>query len=71
MTRDTDLERSKRLTREEAAEYLRCAPQTMRWWAAQKMGPRFAIVAGKALYRRDDLEAWVEAQEVDFGGDAA
>lgn len=71
MTRDTDVMRTRRLTRDEAADYLRCAPRTMRWWAAQGIGPRFAIVAGRALYAVDDLEAYIAEHTVDVGGDAA
>lgn len=71
MTRDTDVMRTRRLTRGEAADYLRCATRTLRWWAAQGTGPRYAMVGGRALYAVDDLEAYIAEHMVDFGGDAA
>ena len=48
------------MTEPEAAEYLGFAPNTLRQWRVEGIGPRYAKPAGKAIrYRKDDLDAWL------------
>jgi excisionase family DNA binding protein len=51
------------LTRPEVAEVLRTPIATLHQWASRGYGPRFLRVGRKALYRRADVEAWLEDQE--------
>lgn len=50
------------LTLEEAAEKLRTPVSTLRYWRATKVGPRSARIGRRVVYRRVDLEAWLDAQ---------
>jgi hypothetical protein len=55
------------LTREEAALYLRMSPITLQCWAARGTGPRYCRSGdkrGRVLYRRADLDAWLESRAV-------
>lgn len=54
------------LTSKETAEYLAVSPKTLDLWAYERRGPRFAKVGRQRRYRRAELDAWVEAQTVDF-----
>jgi hypothetical protein len=47
------------ITTEEFAELVRCAPQTPRKWRVNGSGPPYLRVAGRILYRRDDVEDWL------------
>lgn len=62
-------------TREEAAALLHRNPRTLEQWAYKGVGPRYSRVGkrGRAIYRREDLDAFVAAHlvETDIGGDAA
>ena len=58
--------RYENLTRAEAADFLRIGRKKLDDWAWQGKGPRYAIVGRQALYRRKDLEEWLEAQMSDF-----
>jgi predicted DNA-binding transcriptional regulator AlpA len=48
------------LTPAEVAERLRRPVATVRYWRAMGIGPKSANVGGRVLYRRSDVEAWVE-----------
>jgi excisionase family DNA binding protein len=50
------------LTIAEAAELLRAPVATLRYWRHLNIGPRSFRLGRRVLYRRDDLNAWVEAQ---------
>ena len=50
------------LTLEEAAELLRTSPATLRWWRHAGTGPKSAKLGRRVVYRRADVERWVDAQ---------
>ena len=50
------------LTISEAAEVLRAPVATLRYWRHLGTGPHSFRLGRRVLYRRDDLDAWVEAR---------
>jgi hypothetical protein len=54
------------LTIEQTAERLAVKVQTLRVWACREKGPPRTVIARRALYRREALEAWIRAREQDF-----
>ncbi len=50
------------LTITEAAELLRAPVATLRYWRHLGTGPRSFRLGRRVVYRRDDLQAWVDAQ---------
>ncbi len=50
------------LTIAEAALLLRAPVATLRYWRHRGTGPRSFRLGRRVLYRRDDLQAWVEEQ---------
>lgn len=56
---------SELLTLAEAAELLRAPVATLRYWRHLGSGPRSFRLGRRVLYRRDDLQAWVDAQRSD------
>ena len=50
------------LTLNEVAEILRKTPAQMRWMRHQGTGPRSAKIAGRILYREQDVTDWINAQ---------
>ncbi len=50
------------LTITEAAELLRAPVATLRYWRHLGTGPRSFRLGRRVLYRRDDLQVWVEEQ---------
>lgn len=50
------------MTVPEVADFLRRSPAQIRWMRQQGTGPRSAKIAGRIMYRRDEVEAWVELQ---------
>jgi len=48
-----------RLSREDAASYIGCAPKTLAMWASQGKGPAFVKVAGKAFYFLESLDRFI------------
>lgn len=50
------------LTLEEVAELLRKSPAQLRWMRHNGSGPKSAKIAGRVMYRRADVVAWVDAQ---------
>jgi excisionase family DNA binding protein len=53
---------SELLTLPEAAELLRAPVATLRYWRHLGSGPRSFRLGRRVLYRRDDVQAWVDAQ---------
>ncbi|MFP3579447.1 helix-turn-helix domain-containing protein [Arthrobacter sp. SIMBA_036] len=49
-------------TLEEAAAALRKTPSQMRWLRHNGKGPRSAKIAGRVMYREQDVIDWVNAQ---------
>lgn len=58
------------LTIAEAAELLRAPVATLRYWRHLGTGPTSFRLGRRVLYRRDDLQAWVDARR-DAGTPAA
>jgi excisionase family DNA binding protein len=50
------------LTIDEAAEVLRAPVATLRYWRHLGTGPHSFRLDRRVLYRRDDLDAWVETR---------
>ncbi|WP_433725747.1 helix-turn-helix transcriptional regulator [Actinoplanes sp. CA-051413] len=51
------------LTTAQAAALLNTPPGTLRWWRHQGTGPKaFRLGARKVMYRRSDLDAWLDGQ---------
>jgi excisionase family DNA binding protein len=50
------------LTITEAAELLRAPVATLRYWRHCNAGPRSFRLGRRVLYRRDELNAWIDAQ---------
>ncbi|MFJ5861490.1 helix-turn-helix domain-containing protein [Pseudarthrobacter sp. NPDC092439] len=50
------------LTLDGAAAALHCSPETLRAWRKTGKGPKARVVAGKLLYRVNDLDTWLEDQ---------
>jgi len=44
---------------EEAAEYLKLSPNTLRRWRWLGVGPEFVKVGGRVRYRQKDLESYL------------
>lgn len=44
---------------------------TLRYWRANGTGPRSAKIGRRVVYRRADLQAWLDAQFADGGLKAA
>ena len=65
----TTTEATALMTQPETAEYLRVAEHTLENWRYRRTGPRFLKAGGRVLYRRSDLDAWLDANAQ--GGDAA
>lgn len=56
---------SELLDRAAAAEYLRQQPETLRVWAWKGIGPAYMKVGRRPLYRRSDIDKWLDEQRVD------
>jgi excisionase family DNA binding protein len=52
------------LSEQEAAELLHAQKQTMRAWRHRRKGPPFYKLNGRVLYKREDLETWIEGCRV-------
>ncbi|MDY8111130.1 helix-turn-helix domain-containing protein [Fulvimarina sp. 2208YS6-2-32] len=48
------------LTTNQAACALRLSPVTLTKWRAVDKGPSWCRIAGRVLYREDDLRDWIE-----------
>ena len=51
------------MTRREVAKLYRTPVGTLSQWAFKGYGPPYVKVGRKALYRRSDVEQWIEEQE--------
>lgn len=51
------------LTITEAAELLRAPVATLKYWRHLGSGPHSFRLGRRVLYRRDDVQAWVDAQQ--------
>lgn len=49
------------LTTEEAADYTRLSVETLRYFRQREEGPRWAKLGRRVFYRRQDVDAWIEA----------
>jgi hypothetical protein len=50
------------LLEEEAAALMRQNQRTLRYWRAQGIGPRWAKLGRRIVYRRSDVQAWIDEQ---------
>lgn len=50
-----------------AADYLDASPLTLRDWRKRGRGPAFVKIGRNVRYRREDLDAYIEARRVDPG----
>ena len=53
------------LLQDEAAHYLRSKPRTLEKWRLEGVGPAYVKVGHRVVYRRADLERWMESRLVD------
>lgn len=51
------------LTTEEFADLMRRPPSTIRYWRHIGVGPVGLRFGRRVLYRRDVVEAWIQAQQ--------
>ncbi len=49
------------LTITEAADLVRAPVATLRYWRHLRTGPRCFRLGRRVLYRREDLQAWIDA----------
>ena len=59
------------LTITEVAELLRVPVAALRWWLHNGTGPDHFKIGRRIMYRRSDVERWLEAQRRRGGGTAA
>ena len=62
------------LSTKEASAHINVAEGTLRYWRSRGEGPpAFRLGAKKVLYRKSDLDAWIESQYANTvtGDDAA
>ena len=50
------------ITITEASERLRTPAATLRYWRHLDIGPKSFKIGRRVVYRRDDLEAWIDTQ---------
>lgn len=48
-----------RMTRDDAARYLGCAPKTLAMWQMRGKGPKSVLVGGRRFYFKVDLDAFI------------
>ncbi|WP_138731547.1 helix-turn-helix domain-containing protein [Modestobacter excelsi] len=53
---------SELLTITEAADLLRTPVATLRYWGHRNIGPHSFRLGRRVLYRRDDLQRWIDAK---------
>ncbi len=51
-----------RLTRQEAAAYLKVSPRTLDMWRRENRGPRSCKIVGRVYYLKPDIDAWLQDQ---------
>lgn len=47
---------------QEVSARLRTKPETLKYWRYIGTGPRFARIGRRVVYRRSEVEAWLEEQ---------
>ncbi len=52
------------LTTEEVGRLLRCSPSALRTWRFKRVGPPWMTTGRKVLYKRSDIDGWMETQYV-------
>ena len=52
------------LSRKKLAEELHVDVRTLARWKTLRKGPPHVVIAGRALYRRSDVAAWLAARMV-------
>jgi hypothetical protein len=52
-----------KLDRKAAAAYIGVSDRTLENWAVRGGGPRFIKASRRVIYRRRDLDAWLNARE--------
>lgn len=50
------------MTKKEVAVYLRKTEQQMSWLRHTRKGPRSAVIGGRVMYRKRDVDAWLDEQ---------
>lgn len=55
---------TKYLTRKEVAEAYPLQVSTLAYLASNGRGPRYRMIGNSAVYRRDEVEEWIESQVV-------
>jgi excisionase family DNA binding protein len=50
--------------RREAADYIHMPPATLAQWAYRGIGPGYMKVGRRVLYRKSELDAWLESRRV-------
>lgn len=50
------------LTPDQAADYLRLSERTLIRWRNMRKGPPWVKAGRRVIYRRSDLDAWLERQ---------
>ena len=58
------------MTSKEAGTYLRTSDAVLQQWRYLGKGPKYYKLGRKVLYKRADLDAWVESQAVTPGASA-
>jgi hypothetical protein len=53
-----------KLTTTELAAELKRAPETIMRWRRLRVGPPFLRLQGRVLYDRQQVDAWLKAQQV-------
>lgn len=47
----------------EVADLIRVSASTLRGWRMSRTGPDSFRLGGRVVYRRDEVERWIQAQE--------
>ena len=55
------------LDRKEAAAFLRIGKNTLAAWACRRFGPPFVRVGRRIVYRRSDLNQWLDSHRCSPG----
>ena len=50
------------ITEQEVGDILGVVQATLKLWRVKGSGPRYFKIGGRILYRRDDLDAFIERQ---------
>lgn len=51
-------------TTEECAAILKVSPKTLETWRSRGKGPKYYKVGGRVLYKKSDIEAFIEGSLV-------